>query len=167
MRRFPVAVALAALAVGSGFVTRPVSAAPTGKVVVSHATVTAAPANGESAVVLSITNNSKGPISLTSVSSPVSGMSMMYFDQNMRHGDHAMAWLTNILVQPGHVQKLALRYQGAMLSELHSALVKGSTVRLVVKWSDFQSARSLTIEARVVAAPKGLHFHTSAMNMQM
>ena len=52
-------------------------------------------------------------------------MSMMYYDQNMRNGDHAMAWLTNIFIQPGHVQKLALSIQGAMLSELHSAVGEG------------------------------------------
>jgi copper(I)-binding protein len=145
----------------------PVGAADSGKVIIADATVTAASANGESAVELTITNNSKGPISLTSVSSPVSRMSMIYYDQNMCQGNHAMAWLANIFIQPGHVQKLALKYQGAMLSELHSALVKGSTVPLVLKWSNFQNATSLTIKAKVVAAPKGLHFHMTAMNMKM
>jgi copper(I)-binding protein len=156
-----------ALAIGLNLTASPVDAASSGKIVVTGATVTAAPANGESAVVLSIANDSKGPISLTSVSSPVSGMAMMYYDQNMRQGDHAMRWLENILIQPGHVQRLALRFQGAMLSDLHTALLKGSTVPLVVKWSNFQSARSLTIDAKVVAAPKGLRFHMSTMNMKM
>jgi copper(I)-binding protein len=167
VRRILALVATAALAVGPAFAALPVGAASSSKVVVADATVTAARADGESAVVLTITNNSKGPISLTSVSSPVSGMSMIYYDQNMCQGNHAMAWLANIFIEPGHVQKLALKYQGAMLSRLHSALVKGATVPLVLKWSNFQNASSTTIEAKVVAAPKGLHFHMTSMNMKM
>jgi copper(I)-binding protein len=154
-------------ALGVGLVAAPGGAAKSGNIVINHATVTAARVNGKSAVVLSITNNSKSPISLTSVSSPVSGMSMIYYDENMCKGNHAMAWLASILVEPGHVQQLALRYQGAMLSELHSALKKGSSVPLVIKWSNFQRAHTLTVDAKVVAAPKGLHFHLTAMNMKM
>ena len=159
--------AMVALGAGSSLVAATLGAASPRGIVVTNPTVTAAPANGDSAVVMSITNNSKGPISLTSVSSPVSGMSMMYYDQNMRNGDHVMSWLTNILIQPGHVQKLALRFQGAMLSDLRSPLVKGSTVRLELKWTNFQTARTLTVYAKVVSAPKGLHFHMGSMNMKM
>ncbi len=158
---------MGAFIAGSSLVAAPLGAATTKSVVVADATVTAARANGNSAVELTITNDSKGPISLTSVSSPVSAMSMIYYDENMCQGNHTMAWLANIFIEPGHVQKLALKFQGAMLGELRSPLVKGSTVPLVLKWSNFQVAKSVTIEAKVIAAPKGLRFRMSAMNMKM
>jgi copper(I)-binding protein len=151
----------------TSFIAGPVSASTNKSVVIADATVTAARAHGNSAVELTITNDLKGPISLTSVSSPVSGMSMIYYDENMCQGNHAMAWLANIFIEPGHVQRLSLKFQGAMLGALHSPLVKGSTVPLVLKWSDFQKASSVTVEAKVIAAPKGLHFHMTAMNMKM
>ena len=167
MRRALVLSGLAVLAIGLGAGATPVSATTLGKVVIADAMVTAAPANGESAVILTITNDRSGPISLTAVSSPVSGMSMLYFDKNMCKGNHAMRWLGNILIQPGRVQRLALKQQGVMLSSLHSALIKGSFVHLVVNWSDFQTAHSVSIRAKVIAPPKGLHFHFTAMNMNM
>ncbi len=92
---------------------------------------------------------------------------MIYYDANMCQGNHAMVWIANIFIQPGHVQQLALKYQGAMLGDLHSPLVKGKEVPLVVKWSNFAKAQSVNVQAKVVSAPKGLHFHMSAMNMKM
>ena len=64
-----------------------------------------------------------------------------------------MRWLGNILIQPGRVQRLALKQQGVMLSSLHSALIKGSFVHLVVNWSDFQTAHSVSIRARACNCP--------------
>ena len=75
MRRALVLSGLAVLAIGFRSGATPVSATTLGKVVIADAMVTAAPANGESAVILTITNDRSGPISLTAVSSPVSGMS--------------------------------------------------------------------------------------------
>ncbi len=69
-----------------------------------------------------------------------------------------MSPLANLLIEPGHTQRLALTYQGAMLSQLHSALVEGATVPVVVTWSNFHSAHSVTLQAKVVRAPKGLKF---------
>lgn len=140
-------------------------AVATHRVVISHVTVTAAKASGESAVVMSIDNETAGPISLLSITSPDSRMNMIYFDTNMCQGNHAMIWLTNILIMGGHVQKLGYRYQGAMISRLRTPLIKGTTVPLTVTWSDFQHARTVTVEAKVVAPPKKLRFRMSPMHM--
>jgi len=150
-------------------------AATPSKILFSHVTVTAAPLKGDSAVTMSITNDSSGPISLTSVSSPASASSMIFYDANMCQGNHAMSALANLLIEPGHTQKLAFKYQGAMLSGLHVALKKGATVPVVLKWSNFASAHSVTLHALVVKAPKGLKFlgsgpgmsGMSGMNMSM
>jgi copper(I)-binding protein len=144
-----------------------VAAASTGGVVFRDVTVTAAKAGGDSAVIMTITNDTKGPISLTTVTSAVSRMSMIYYDDNMCQGNHAMSWLANIFIEPRHTQVLALKYQGAMLGNLRGALVKGSTVPIEVKWSNFSSAHVLTVNAKVIAPPKGLHFLMSSMNMKM
>ncbi len=152
-----------------------VGAANPSKVVFSDPTVTAAPLKGNSAVIMSITNDSSGPISLTSVSSPTSATSMIFYDANMCQGNHAMSALSNLLIEPGHTQKLAFKYQGAMLSGLRSALKKGATVPIVLKWSNFSAAHTVTLQAKVIKAPKGLKFigsgpgmsGMSGMNMSM
>jgi len=135
------------------------------KVLFSHVTVTAAKKSGESAVVMTIDNRSGGPISLLSVTSSVSRMNMIYFDTNMCQGNHAMIWLQNILIMNNHVQALGYQYQGAMLSHLNQSLKKGSTVPLEITWSNYHSLKKMTVKAHVVAAPKTLRFHMSAMNM--
>lgn len=134
-------------------------------VVVSHVSVTNAKLKGESAVLMSIDNKTKGPISLLSVTSPESRMSMIYFDDNMCQGNSKMTWISNILITPGRTQKLALRYQGAMLSELKEPLIKGQTVPLTVTWSNYRSVHTLTVNAKIVSSPKGLHFLMSPMKM--
>lgn len=141
------------------------SAASVHHVIISDVTVTAAKAEGQSAVVMSIDNTSNSPISLLSVTSPASRMSMIYFDTNMCQGNHAMIWLTNILIMGGHVQELGYQYQGAMISELRQPLVKGSRVPLTITWSDFQHPHTVTVEAKVVAPPKHLRFHMTPMHM--
>lgn len=157
MKRWPVALSVVALALavpGS-----PVGAAQNkGGIVISRATVTAAKAKGDSAIVLSITNNSSGVISLLSVTSPDSKASMIDYDTNMCQGNHAMMEVANILITAGHKQELGYKYQGAMLRELRTPLVKGQTVPLVITWSDFQKVETATVEAKVVAPPRHLDF---------
>lgn len=140
-------------------------AAAKSKIVFSDATVTAAPREGDSAVVVRISNDSRGPISLTSVSSPRSTSSMIFYDENMCQGNHSMSQLANLFIEPGHAQTLALKYQGAMLSGLHSALMRGETIPIVLRWSDFHSVHTVTLEAKVVRAPKGLKFLGSGTGM--
>jgi copper(I)-binding protein len=141
--------------------------ATSGKVSFNNVTVTAAASGKNSAVVMSIVNNSRKPISLLSVTARASGMSMIYYDDNMCEGDNMMTWLSNILIIPGHTQKLGYRYQGAMLGNLRQALVKGAMVPLTIRWSDFQKVKTATVEAKVVVAPAGLRFHLSPMSMKM
>lgn len=164
MRRLLAASAVA-VAIAATPLATPAGAVEIHHVIISHVTVTSAKAEGESAVVLSIDNTSKGPISLLSITSPDSRMSMIYFDTNMCQGNHAMIWLTNILIMRGHVQKLGYQYQGAMISKLRQPLLKGSTVPLRITWSDFQKAHTVTVEAKVVAPPKHLRFHMTPMHM--
>ncbi len=146
---------------------QPASATAPHSVTFQQVTVTAAASGKESAVVMLIDNRSGGPISLLSVTSGVSGMSMIYFDDNMCQGSTKMTWISNILIYPGRVQKLGYRFQGAMLGSLHQKLVTGSVVPLSVKWSDFHSVKTAIVEAKVVPPPKGLHFYMSPMHMKM
>jgi copper(I)-binding protein len=162
--------ALAGVMLVAGLATiaaQPASAAAPRGVYFERATVTAARSGKNSAVVMLIKNHSGGPISLLSVTSQVSGMSMIYFDDNMCQGSTKMTWLSDILIFPGKVQKLGYRYQGAMLGSLHQKLVEGSTVPLDVRWSDFNVVTTTVVEAKVVAPPKGLHFYMSPMHMKM
>jgi len=131
----------------------------------ANVTVTAASAHGESAVAMTIINKSDGPISLMTVTSPLSSMNMLYYDTNMCQGDTAMTWLANIFISQNQVQLLGYQNQGVMLARLHQDLKVGTTVPLQVKYSNFSTARIVTLQARVVAPPKGLHFHLSAMKM--
>ena len=128
-------------------------------------TVTAARQSGNSAVAMSITDGSSSPVSLLSVTSPVSRMSMIYYDDNMCQGNSKMTWLANIFISPGHVQRLGYRYQGAMLGNLRSVLRVGHSIPITISWSDFSAVRKVTVMATVVAPPKGLHFLQSPMKM--
>ncbi len=132
---------------------------------ITNVTVTAARVRGESAVTMSIGNDTGGPISLMNVTSPVSSMNMLYYDTNMCQGNTAMTWLPNILISSHQVQLLGYRNQGVMLSRLQESLKVGQRVPLRIKYSDFSSARTITVDALVVAPPKGLHFLMSAMKM--
>ncbi len=142
-------------------------AAPTTKsgVVLSRITVTAARIHGDSAISMSISNDSRGPISLISISSPETSTSMIDYDTNMCQGNHAMMLLSNILITSGHKQELGYKYQGAMLRGVREQLVKGETIPVVITWSNFQTARSMTIEAKVVAPPRHLNFGMTSMSM--
>ena len=131
----------------------------------SGITVTAAGAHRESAIVMSVKNASSGPITLMSVSSPVAGMDMLYYDANMCQGNSAMQWLANIFITPHQTQQLGYKNQGVMLSLLRQPLKVGETIPLKVKYSDFTSARTVVVRARVVAPPHGLHFVMSSMKM--
>ncbi|MGC2174741.1 MAG: copper chaperone PCu(A)C [Acidimicrobiales bacterium] len=136
-----------------------------GRVVISHVTVTAANAHGNSAVSMTITNDSKDTISLFSVTSPETKTSMIDYDTNMCQGNHAMMELANILIVGGHTQQLGYKYQGAMLRRLKEKIVKGETIPVVVTWSNFSKAESVTVEAKVIAPPKYLNFGMSSMDM--
>lgn len=142
-----------------------VGAATHKQVFISKVSVTASKEGGESAVVMSITTSADSPISLLSVTSPDSRMGMIYFDTNMCQGNHTMTWLANIFISGGHTQQLGYKYQGAMISDLKQAFVKGQRVPLVIKWSDFQNIHTETVRALVVAPPPTLHFLMSPMKM--
>jgi copper(I)-binding protein len=114
---------------------------------------------------MSISNDSKGPISLISISSPDTSTSMIDYDTNMCQGSHAMMQLANILITSGHQQALGYKYQGAMLRGVKEQLLKGQSIPVVITWSNFQTARSVTIEAKVVAPPRHLDFGMSSMKM--
>ncbi len=131
----------------------------------SHVTVTAAPAKGTSAVVMSIDNGDGGPISLMLVESPLARMNMIYYDANMCQGNNMMSWLPNILISSHSTQLLGYQNQGAMLGQLTQSLKVGETISLDVKYSNFSTARTVRVSARVVAPPKGLHFVLSPMRM--
>lgn len=145
--------------------TAPAASSGSAKLLFSKVTVTAAAAGHESAVAMSIDNQTGGPISLVTVASPVSGMNMLYYDANMCQGNTAMTWLPNILISTKQVQLLGYKNQGVMLSRLHERLVVGTTVPLRITYSDFSNSHTVTVDARVVAPPKGLHFLMSAMRM--
>lgn len=134
-------------------------------VVISRVTVTAAKVHGDSAVVMSIANNSGQPISLISVTSSVAETSMIDYDVNMCQGNHEMTLIANILITGRRTQELGYRYQGAMLRQLKTSIVKGGTIPLVVTWSDFNKVHSETVDARVVKPPKHLFFGMTAMQM--
>jgi len=76
-----------------------------------------------------------------------------------------MMMLANILISGGLTQKLGYSYQGAMLRELKVPLVKGQSIPLVIRWSNFQKSRVMTVEAKVVAPPRYLNFGMSSMGM--
>ena len=90
---------------------------------------------------------------------------MIYYDDNMCQGNNKMTWLANIFISPGHVQKLGYRYQGAMLGRVRVALHAGEVIPIKVTWSNFSSSTTLTVLAKVVAPPKGLHFLLTPMKM--
>jgi copper(I)-binding protein len=131
----------------------------------TNVTVTAASTQGESAVAMTIHNDTSGPISLMSVASPLSSMNMLYYDTNMCQGNTAMTWLANIFISQNQIQLLGYQNQGVMLSRLHQNLKVGTLVSLQVKYSDFSTWHDVTVQARVVPPPKGLHFHLGVMKM--
>lgn len=90
---------------------------------------------------------------------------MIDYDTNMCQGNHAMMQLANILIIGGHTQQLGYRYQGAMLRQLKEKLMKGETIPVVIAWSNFQKAHSVTVEAKVVAPPRHLNFGMISMSM--
>jgi copper(I)-binding protein len=143
----------------------PGASAGVNKVVISHVTVTAAKSHGNSAVAMTISNNSEEPISLVSVTSSVAKTSMIDYDVNMCQGNHAMTLIANILITGGRTQELGYKYQGAMLRQLKTSIVKGETVPLVITWSNFNKAHTETVEAKVVKPPKHLFFGMTSMKM--
>lgn len=114
---------------------------------------------------MTITNKSRGAISLLSITSPATTTSMIDYDTNMCQGNHAMMQLANILIVSGHTQELGYKYQGAMLRQLKKKIVKGETIPLVISWSNFSKAEKVTIEAKVVKPPRYLNFGMSSMDM--
>ncbi len=114
---------------------------------------------------MSISNDSKGPISLLSISSPDTSASMIDYDTNMCQGNHAMMLLSNILITSGRQQALGYKYQGAMLRDVKERFAKGATIPVVITWSNFRTAHSVTVEARIVAPPRHLNFGMASMKM--
>jgi copper(I)-binding protein len=128
-------------------------------------TVTAAKFSGNSAVSMTIENISNGPISLLSVTSPDTQSSMIDYDTNMCQGNHAMMMLANIFISSGHTQKLGYKYQGAMLRHMKMKTVSGESIPVVITWTNFKSAHTVTIHAKVVDPPRHLDFGMSSMEM--
>jgi hypothetical protein len=90
---------------------------------------------------------------------------MIDFADNMCQGGTDMTELPNLLISPHRTQVLGYAYQGAMLSNLHGPFVKGHTVALIIKWTDFHSSHTVTLFAKVIKDPKGLHFSMQGMRM--
>lgn len=132
---------------------------------ISDVTVTASSSHGDSAVVMSLVNSTGGPISLMSVSSPLASMGMQFHDANMRQNDSTMTWQSDILTGSAATQHLGNQNDGVELSVLDADLKVGAHVPLEVTYSDFSTSRTITVNARVVAPPTGLHFNMSAMHM--
>lgn len=132
-------------------------------VVLSQVTVTAARLGGDSAVSMSLANDSGRAISLLSVTSSVARSSMIDYDVNMCQGDHEMSILPNIFIEPGQTQRLGYKLQGAMLSGLRHALVPGSQISLTVEWSNIGHVVTRRLIATVVRAPKGIRFVMGGM----
>ena len=147
-------------------VSSPAQATSTSKsgISFSHVTVTASKAHGNSAVSMTIENNSKEVISLYSITSSVTRSSMIDYDTNMCQGNHAMMALANIVIYSGHSQHLGYQYQGAMLRHVKDKIVKGETIPIVISWTNFGSPHSATVEAKVVAPPRYLNFGMSGMS---
>ena len=114
---------------------------------------------------MSIANKSGEPISLISVTSSDAKTSMIDYDVNMCQGNHAMTLIANILITGGRTQELGYKYQGAMLRQLKTPIVKGETIPLVITWSDFNKVHSATVQAKVVKPPKHLFFGMTGMAM--
>lgn len=89
---------------------------------------------------------------------------MIDYDTNMCQGNHAMMKLPNILIYSGHSQHLGYQYQGAMLRQVKSKIVKGETIPIVISWTNFGSAHSAIVEAKVVSPPRYLNFGMSGMS---
>lgn len=141
-------------------------AATKAKAVIDDVTVTAGKPGGDSAVSLNFTNDSKQPVTLLGVTSSVARKSMIDYDVNMCQGNHGMSQLSDIYVTSGTEQHLGYQFQGAMLSGLDQRLVVGQEVQVTVTWrAFFGSLHRSTIEAKVVAPPKGLKFIMAAMSM--
>lgn len=141
------------------------SAADRSGVQFTTATVTAARVGGDSAVVVKITNHSRLPISVLSVSSPLAKSSMLGFDADMCNGATTMTPLSNILISPGSSQVFGYKNQGAMLSNSVASLTVGKMVPLHIVWSNFSRTTTTVLSAEVVAPPKGLHFRMAKMRM--
>ena len=52
-----------------------------------------------------------------------------------------------------------------MLRQLKMSLVKGTTIPLVITWSDFTKVHTETVQAKVVKPPKHLFFGMTGMAM--
>jgi copper(I)-binding protein len=90
---------------------------------------------------------------------------MIDYDTNMCQGNHAMMQLADIYITGGHTQQLGYKFQGAMLRQLKEGIAKGETIPVVITWSNFQNAHSVTKKAKVVAPPKYLNFGMTSMKM--
>ncbi len=130
----------------------------------SHVKVTASHLHGQSAISMTITNDSKNVISLFSISSPAAKSGMIDYDTNMCQGNHSMMQLQNILIYAGHSQKLGYQYQGAMLRHTTQKIVAGETIPVVITWTDFRTPHTVTLEAKVVTPPRHLNFGMSGMS---
>jgi len=143
----------------------PVRMPPT--VIVSPVTLTEAAVGEDSALVFHVTNGTSSTITLTALSSPVSSLGLMHYDENMCRADSTMVELPNISIAPHSVQELGYRFQGAMLMKVRQSLPLGARVAVSVMWQRHNSAPVTTrLWATVVAAPAGLNFG-SMSSMQM
>jgi copper(I)-binding protein len=156
---------LTSIATLCGISTAADASASAKQITITKATATAAKLNGQSAVVLTLRNVTKGPITLFSVKSSVANKDMIFYDTNMCQGNHAMVPLSNILITAGNTQKLGYEYQGAMLWQLKKPLTTGEKIPLTITWDNFRSVHTMTIEAKVIKPPKNIDFAMSSMKM--
>jgi copper(I)-binding protein len=132
---------------------------------ITGATLTTANAGGDSALSVILRNTSSQTLYMTGIGSSIARSSMIFYDSNMCQGDSAMIPLQNIAISSGATQKLGYKYQGAMLGALTTKLKLGGSAPMQLSVKDSKNHLStFTFKAKIVDAPKGLHFAMSGMH---
>jgi len=124
----------------------------------STATLTASGASGDSAVVMSIRNESNANLRLVSITGFLAQSSMLFSDPSL-FGTTKMHPLTMITIAPKHTLQLGYRGNGAMFAGLNGHLRRGEVTELVVRLQQASGRyETLYVKATVIAAPAHLHF---------
>ena len=164
----------AVLAVGLIWLIRPRSATPVvhtfaavrdeSGLLLSTPAVTATSGHHNSAVLLTIVNNTSEAITVTSLSSPLSTRGMLHVDPNMCDPASVMTQIPSLRLPARRGVHLGLRGAGAMLLSLRAPVVVGERVPLTVTWWDARGVVHVTsITAPVIPAPAHLQYTTMTM----
>jgi copper(I)-binding protein len=121
--------------------------------------MTASAANGDTALVVRITNASPHAITLLSITDPQASGSMFFRATTLIASTQPMRYVASIVVRAHQQLTLSYEHLGAMIAGLHQRLRAGSRVPLDIKWSDSASVHHDTfVYFRVVKGPAHLHF---------